>query len=72
MAVTLLSLYHCCADLYFLIQWLEDEENDLFDAIPAKDISAPEGVDVLNLLPGDECQASFGNTLYHAKVVATG
>ena len=60
------------ADLYFLIQWMEDEESDLFDAIPARNITPPEGGDVLSLIPGEECQASFGNALYRAKVVAVG
>ena len=51
---------------------MEDEESDVFDAIPARNITPPEGGDVLSLIPGEECQASFGNTLYRAKVVAVG
>ena len=59
-------------DLYFLIQRLEDEESDMYDAIPARDITPPEGGDILSLLPGEECKASFGNKIYPARVVAVG
>jgi hypothetical protein len=59
-------------DLYFLIQWTEDADEELFDAVPARDITAPSGKDVLDLIAGDECQASFANTLYPARVVAVG
>ena len=51
---------------------MEDEESDLYDAIPARDIVPQEGGDVLSLLPGEECRASFDSTLYPAKVVAVG
>ena len=60
------------ADLYFLIQWLEDDENDLFHAVPGRDITPAEDGDVLSLVPGQECRASFGNQLYPARVVAVG
>ena len=59
-------------DLYFLIQWTEDADEELFDAVPARDITAPNGKDVLDLIAGDECQASFANTLFPARVVAVG
>ena len=58
--------------MYFLIQWIEDADDILYDAVPARDITPPSGKDVLDLLPEDECQASFANTLYRAKVVAVG
>lgn len=51
---------------------MEEEEGDLFDVIPARSITSLDGADVLDLLPGDECKASFGSTLYHARVVALG
>ena len=44
----------------------------MYDAIPARDITPPEGGDVLSLLPGEECEASFGNKLYPARVIAIG
>ncbi|CAI8020861.1 hypothetical protein GBAR_LOCUS12436 [Geodia barretti] len=59
-------------DLYFLIEWTEDADEELFDAVPARDITVPSGKDVLDLIAGDECQASFANTLYPARVVAVG
>ena len=57
---------------HFLIQWTEDADEELFDAVPARDITAPSGKDVLDLVAGDECQSSFANTLYPARVVAVG
>lgn len=60
------------ADLYFLVQWLEDEESALYDAIPARDITPPEGGDVLSLQPGMNCRALFGNKTYPARLVAVG
>ena len=44
----------------------------MYDAIPARDITPPEGVDVLSIIPDEECQASFENKLYPARVVAVG
>ena len=59
-------------DLYFLIQWC-DTDDVLYDAIPARDVIPSEkGKDLLDLHPGDECKASFFNTLYPAKVLAVG
>ena len=58
-------------DLYFLIKWL-DSDDTLYDTIPFRDITAPEGLDVLSLLPGETCQASFAGQLYDAEVVAVG
>lgn len=60
------------ADIYFLIQWLEDEENVLYDAIPARDITPPEGGDVLSLLPGMSVKLHLAKKLYPARVVAVG
>ena len=44
----------------------------MYDAMPARDITPPEGGDVLSLLPGQECEVSFANKLYPARVVAIG
>ena len=59
-------------DLYFLIQWMEDDEGELFDVVPARDITPATGKDILDLVPDDDCQASYANTLYPARVVAVG
>lgn len=59
-------------DLYFLIKWLEDEEDDLYDVLPTRRIKAPEGTDILYLMPGQHCQAYFNNILYSVDVVANG
>jgi hypothetical protein len=47
-----------------------DEEEDLYDVIPVRDIKAPEDTDVLDLMPGHHCQASFNDKLYAVIVVA--
>ena len=38
--------------LYFLILWLEDEDEALYDVIAARDVKPPEGTDIINLVPG--------------------
>ena len=57
--------------LYFLVQWL-DGEDSLYDTIPARGLTPPKGVDILNVLPGDLCKASFANKLYDVKILAVG
>ena len=37
---------------YFLLQWI-DRESDLYDVLPAHDITPPESVDVLDLKSGE-------------------
>ena len=59
-------------DLYFLIEWLKDEEDNLYDVIPVHSIKAPESTDILDLMPGQPCHAYFNNVLYPVKVVAYG
>ena len=44
----------------------------MYDTVSARDITPPEGVDVLDLKSGDGCQASFENRHYSVKVVGTG
>ena len=58
------------ADLYYLLQWVDDDE--LFDTIPALQITPPEGSDLQNLAVGTTCKAAFANELYEAKVIAKG
>lgn len=62
---------HFFVDLYFLVQWL-DGEDSLYDTIPARGLTPPKGVDILNVLPGDLCKASFANKLYDVKNLAVG
>ena len=59
-------------DLYFLIKWLDDQEEDLYDVLPARDVKPHNDTDVLDLMPGEQCQAFFLNKLYGGKVVANG
>lgn len=69
---TICSLQISPTDLYFLIQWLEEEEGILYDVMPARDIVPEEGQDAFSLRPGDECKACFANKQYPARVLATG
>ena len=56
---------------YLLIQWI-DSEDAMFDTVPARVITPPEGVDVLDLKCGDFCQASYEHRHYKVKVMAAG
>ena len=49
-----------------------DSDDLLFDTVSAHNITPPEGIDVLNVKPGDRCQAAYENRHYSVKVVATG
>ena len=53
---------------YLLIQWIDA----MFDTVPARVITPPEGVDVLDLKCGNFCQASYEHRHYKVKVVAAG
>ena len=44
----------------------------MFDTIPARNVTPPEGVDILDVKPADHCQASHENRYYRVKVLATG
>ena len=71
-ALHLSCLISFLPDLYFLTKWLEDCDEILYYTVLAHDITPPEEVDLLSLLPGEKCRASFANVLYSAEVVAVG
>lgn len=56
---------HDSTDLNFFIKWLDDQE-DLYDVLPARDVKPHSDMDVLDLMPGEQCQALFRNKLYVA------
>ena len=56
---------------YLLIEWM-DGEDAMFDTVPARVVTPPEGVDVLDLKCGDFCQACYERRHYRVKVVAAG
>ena len=44
----------------------------MYDTVPARDVTPDEGIDVLDLKPGDRCQASYEHRHYRVKIVAAG
>ena len=44
----------------------------MYDVVPARDVTSPNGIDVLCLRPGDDCCVSFASRQYDAKVIACG
>ena len=70
-SILLVTVQFCFTDRYFLIQRL-DSEPTMYDTVSARDITHPEGVHVLDLKPGDGCQASYEHRHYRVKVIAAG
>ena len=63
-----------CADLYFLVQWEEHDEedgHDLLDVLPAKAIVAEGEVDVVSLSEGNKFRAIF-NKVYPVTIKGSG
>ena len=54
------------------MQWLDDNEEDLFDVIRVRDIVPSDGRDILQLKPGENCKASFASKLYDCRILAVG
>lgn len=57
---------------HFLINWLGEERDDLYDAVPAKEIVPPEESDVLDIKPGSTCRVVYYSKFYKAKVLKIG
>ena len=55
-----------CADLYFLVQWEEHDEED------GHDIVAEGEVDVVSLSEGNKCQAIFNKKVYPVTIIGSG
>jgi len=58
--------------LYFVVRWLDDGDDVIFDTLSSKDTVSPEGVDVLNLSSGDKCSALFKGLEYPVEIIACG
>ena len=69
--MTIILLYWCIFHRFFF-KWLDDEEDDLHDVVAVRNIKVPEDTDILDLIPGDQCQACFDNKFYTVEVVANG
>ena len=59
-------------DTYFLINWLDEEEDDLFDVVSAKSVVPPEGTDILSLMPYTVCRVGYEGQFYRAQVIERG
>ena len=44
----------------------------MYDTVPAKDVTPPEGIDVLDLKPGDHWQVSYEHRYYRVTIIAPG
>ena len=42
---------------------VDDQEKDLYDVLPARDVKSHDDTDVLDLMTGEDCQAFFRNKL---------
>lgn len=57
---------------YFLINWLNEGEENLFDVVASKSVVPPDGVDILDVSINTECRVSFSGQFYKARVVDYG
>jgi len=60
------------AETYFLVNWLGDEEADLYDVVPAKDVVPSEESDVLTIKRGEVCRVVYESKYYKARVLNIG
>ena len=58
------------ADLWFVVKWTEEEE-ELFDVLPAKDISG-NGKGACDMVEGDVGEGKFGKGWYPIRILAKG
>ena len=69
---TAIPLVCIFAETYFLINWLGEEETNLYDVVPAKDVVPLEGSDVLKIKPGENCRVVYESIYYKALVLNIG
>ena len=55
--------------LFLLVQWLDSDD---VNTVAARDVTPPKRIDVLDLQPGDRCQALYQSRYYSVQVVAIG
>ena len=56
--------------LWFVVRWLEDED-ELFDVLPAKDITSEDGP-VHLIETGMKCQGRYFGKMYPVRIIAKG
>ena len=64
--------YTLPTDKHFLINWLDEEDDDIYDVVPSKAVVPPEGTNVLDLDSGAICRVAFSGLFYRAKVIESG
>lgn len=59
-------------ETFFLINWLEEDDPNLYDIVPSKDVVPPEDVDVLDIKRDTVCRVSYSGMYYKAKIIQQG
>ena len=59
-------------DTYFLINWIDEDEDDLYDVVSTKSVVPPEGTNILNVIAGSVCRVAYSGQYYRAKVINLG
>ena len=59
-------------DTYFLINWLDDSDPDLYDVVSAKLVVPPEEVEILDVIAGTVCRVSYSGQYFKAEVLDKG
>ena len=60
----------CLTDVCYLVLWLEDDK--MYDCIFARNLVPPDGVDVLDLKPGNVRKAPYNRKCYLVEIIAKG
>ena len=55
-----------------MINWLDEQDDDLYDVVPSKAVVPPDGINILDVDMGAICRVAFGGQYYRAKVIETG
>ena len=59
-------------DTYFLINWLDEEEDNLFDVVSVESVVSPEGTDILSLIPYTVYRVGYAGQFYWSQVIEHG
>lgn len=65
---------HCVIfkDRYFLVNWLEEDDRNLYDVVHSKAIVPPKEFDILDIRVESICRVSFDGKFYKARVMGYG
>ena len=65
-------LFFCFVETFFLVNWLDEEDDDLFDVVPSKDVVPPGSKTVLDVAAGTVCRVAYSSQFYRAKIIECG